>query len=196
MVKTISTPTVEELKPIEIFLLVAVGKLGLRTLYELKRVAGLEPGSIRGLIAQLERQGLLVRSDHKERRGARPMELTADGRACIANHWMQSLNPNKEMESLLRSATVALAMGDASVASKFLRQSMSARERHRGPLEVSAATLRKGPVEFHAEAREIYAWRRRAFEAVLLRELGCRLDQAEASGFGGEPPRASQSDQR
>ena len=175
----------EKPKPIEIFVLVAVGKLGLSTLYELKQ-AGLEPGSVRGLIARLEQQGLLERTQERKRHGARPMEVTGNGLRYIAEHWFASQIPKQEMESVLRSAAVAMAMADAEFASKFLLQAASERERYQGPMEANGETMRKGAVEFHGEMREIYTHRRRAFEAGLLRELGSKLKETKSSAPGEE----------
>lgn len=172
-------------KSIEIFLLVAVGKLGLSTLYALKQ-AGLEPGSVRGLIARLEQHGLLARAEERERHGARPMEVTGNGHRYVAEHWHATLIPKQEMESVLRSAAVAMAMADAEFASKFLLKAASERERYQGPTEANAETMRKGALDFHGEVREIYTHRRRAFEAGLLRELGSKLKETKSSAPGEE----------
>lgn len=157
-----------------IFLLVAISRLGLNTLYALKQEAGLEPGSIRAAIGQLENLGLVVRSDG-EKRGRRPMKLTAEGERFLVAHWMNSLDSRRDMETVLRSATIALAMADVSIASGFLLEAASERVKRGAWNAANGASSEGGPTLFHSRARLVYEDRRRRMEADLLQEIGMGL---------------------
>src|SRR3974390_1027321 len=132
------------------FLLAAVGELRIRTTYDLKEEVALQPGSIRESISRLMSQGYLVRPAAKAR-GRRPMELTESGKKHLREHWAEGLNPDKEVESVVRSAALAMTMADASATSAFLREAASSRERHSGPTQVDPVSLRKGAIAFHRE---------------------------------------------
>jgi len=158
----------------DVFLLAAMGELHMRTTYDLKHGAASEPGSIRDSLARLESQGFLVREGGEDR-GWRSMELTEQGTKHLREQWAEGLNPDKEIESVVRSAAVAMTMANALAAATFLRNAASRCERLTGPTEPNAAHLREGLIEFHADAREIYEWRKRAFEAEFLHERASGL---------------------
>ncbi len=82
---------------------------------------------------------------------------------------------NREMESVLRSATVALLMGDIVTAYRFLHESAIERERRQGPTKLGEASSGKAPVDLHVEMRAVYERRRREMERDVLTEFGDKL---------------------
>ena len=60
-------------------------------------------------------------------RGRRTMALTETGERFLAQEWRKGLDAGREIESVLRSATVALLMGDIGEASRFLSESITKR---------------------------------------------------------------------
>jgi DNA-binding MarR family transcriptional regulator len=159
----------------EVFLMAAISRGGLTTFYSLQQYAGLQPGSIKQVIKQLEETGLLERSAGAKR-GRRNMALTGLGHDLLAVEWRNCLDPQREMESVLRSATVALLMGEIGVAINYLLRSVSEREKRQGPPELRAATPDRTPIDLHAEVRTLYENRRRAMEADALRQFAGELD--------------------
>ena len=63
---------------------------------------------------------------------------------------------NREMDSLLRSATVALLMDDIVTAFQFLHQSALERERRRCAMKLEGASNEKDPINLHAEMQAVY----------------------------------------
>jgi DNA-binding PadR family transcriptional regulator len=76
-------------------------------------------GGVQPVLRQLERDGLLVRSDEGKRR-RRAMVVTEKGEAILAAHWHGCLDLHWDVESVLRAATVALLMDDPRVTSSYL----------------------------------------------------------------------------
>jgi DNA-binding PadR family transcriptional regulator len=102
-----------------LFVLALVSKGGLNTLYALQHEAGLQPGGVQPVLRQLERDGLLLRSEEGKRR-RRVMVVTDKGQATLAAHWHGCLDLYWDVESVLRAATVALLMDVPRVASAYL----------------------------------------------------------------------------
>jgi len=172
MVETMTTE--KRTEPMEMFLMAAISRGGLHTLYAFQQAAGLQPGSIKHVIKELEKAGLLVRSEGATR-GRRAMALTEAGQRFLVEEWRKGLVANREMESVLRSATVALLRGDIVTAFQFLHDSAIERERRQGPTKLGEASSGKAPVDFHAEMRAVYENRRREMERDVLREFGDKL---------------------
>lgn len=172
MVETMMQIT--EMSPMEIFLLAAIARGGLRTLYALQQEAGLQPGSIKGALNHLEDGGLLSRSQGAKR-GRRDMSVTATGEEFLRSEWAKCLDPAREIESVLRSATVALWMADAARSAEFLRTAASMRMPRRARPGLMAMQHRLAPMEIHAHLRETYEDRRRGFEEQLLEEFSTYL---------------------
>jgi DNA-binding MarR family transcriptional regulator len=172
MVETISTD--ELAGTMEFFLMAAISRGGLDTLYALQQTAGLQPGSLAHVIKALMEAGRLERSEGAKR-GRRAMALTEAGERFLAEEWRKGLVANREMESVLRSATVALLMGDIVTAFRFLHDSALERERRQGPTKLGEASSGKAPVDFHAEMRAVYETRRREMERDVLREFADKL---------------------
>jgi len=159
----------------------AISRGGLHTLYAFQQAAGLQPGSINHVIKELEKARLLKRSESAKRK-RRAMALTAAGEKSLVEEWRKGLVTNREMESVLRSATVALLMGDIVTAFQFLHDSAIERERRQGPTKLGEASSGKAPVDFHAEMRAVYESRRREMERDVLREFGDKLMEVAKKG--------------
>jgi DNA-binding MarR family transcriptional regulator len=160
--------------PMEMFLLAAISRGGLNTLYALQGAAGLQPGSLAPVIRNLVEAGFLVRSE-SGKRGRRVMALTDSGERLLAEEWKNGLDTNREIESILRSATVALLMSDIGTAIGFLFASASERRPHLSPRELGEIPLGMAPSRFLAEWRAVYENRRREMEAAVLQEFGTNL---------------------
>lgn len=151
----------------------AIARGGLTTLYAFQRNAGLEPGSIKKVIAALEMAGLLKRSNvATSGRRRRTMALTEEGNRFLVEQWKNSMDVKREMESILRSATVALLMEDIGEAIMFLVQAATERLKSPGNQVFGAASPESTPIDLHAAMRNVYDGRRRAMEADVL--LKCR----------------------
>jgi DNA-binding MarR family transcriptional regulator len=158
----------------EIFLMAAVSRARLNTLYALQQAASLQPGSLSHVIKVLEEARLLVRSEGAER-GRRAMTLTETGERFLAEEWRTSLDANREMESILRSVTVALLMDDSSAALSFLHQAAFERERRQGPHRFRTFSRESTPIDMQAEVRAVYESRRCEMEARVLNEFQLNL---------------------
>ncbi len=173
MVETITSDSHRSTGAMEIFLLAAISRGALRTLYALQQVAGLQPGSVRGVLKALEAAGLLVRSEIAQRgRRRRIMTVTEAGKEFLDARWKEGLDPNREMESVLRGATLALAMGQIEEAIRFLHDAANKRLLRQGPQELGGKFAEMGPFDLHAEMRTVFENRRRVMEAYTLQESG------------------------
>jgi DNA-binding PadR family transcriptional regulator len=168
MVETITTEKVPQ--PMEMFLIAAISRGGVNTLYGFQQETGLQPGSITKVIVNLQKDGLLDRSD-SAKRGRRAMRLTEAGERLLLEEWKLSMNAKREMESILRSATVALLMDDIGAAISFLLQSVFERVRHQGHQEFGSVSLERKPIDLYAAMRDVYDSRRRAMETDVLKKL-------------------------
>ena len=159
--------------PMELFLMASIARGDLNTLYALQRNVNLEPGSIKKVIAGLEMAGLLVRSNvATSGRRRRNMALTAAGEQVLLEQWKNSMDVKRVMESILRSATVALLMGEIGEAIVFLGQAAFQRLKSPGKQVLDAAATESTPIDIHAAMRDVYDGRRRAMEADFL--MRCR----------------------
>src|SRR3954454_23727883 len=105
--------------PMEMFILAAVSRGGLDTLYALQQEAGLQPGGIAPVIRRLEQEGLLTRLEGGKRR-RRAMKVTEKGEEFLGSQWGNLIDDRRELESILRSATVALLMDGSGIACRFI----------------------------------------------------------------------------
>ena len=170
----VATINIDELAgPMELFLMASVSRGGLTTLYAFQRDAGLEPGSIKKVISALEMAGLLERSNvPTSGRRRRNMTLTPAGEQVLLERWKKSMDAKREMESLLRSATVALLMGEIGEAIMFLGLAAFERLKSPGNQVFGAASPESTPIDLHAAMRDVYDGRRREMEADVL--MKCR----------------------
>ncbi len=155
----------------EIFILAAVSRGRLDTLYAMQQATGLQPGGLLPVIERLNKSGLLTRSEEAKRR-RRTMKLTEIGEKFLQDEWKNSLDSNREVETILRGATVALFMGDIGTAFGFLLGSGIERDPRHGHPELSISSPVASPIEFLAEMRAVYEGRRRTMEAAVLEEFG------------------------
>jgi DNA-binding MarR family transcriptional regulator len=158
----------------EIFLMAAVSRGGLDTLYSLQRTVGLEPGSLSQVIKRLVAAGLMVRAEGAKR-GRRVMALTDAGQRFLSEGWKTSLDPKREVESIIRSTIVALLMGDVSSAMDFLFQSASERRRHSTAPVLRTGHSKMSVIDLHGKLRAVYESRRAEMEAGVLEEFGIYL---------------------
>jgi hypothetical protein len=172
-----------------IFLLAAVSRGGLDTLYALQNGAGLQPGSIAPVIRALIEARLLQRSDRKKRR-RKPMMVTNTGEEVLLDEWKNSLNVGLEVESILRGTTVALLMGDSATACQYLLGAAQARAMGLGPAVFDVTALLPTPTALHTRMRDHYQMRRRAMEAEFFNQLasflGENCQKSEARGVRAE----------
>lgn len=148
----------------------AIARGGLNTLYAIQKATGLQPGSISNVIKRLTSAGLLTRSEGSKR-GRRIMTLTAEGEGFLQANWRHSLDPCREMESILRSGTVALLMGEPGLALGFLSQSASERERRKGRQHQASYSADSTAMELYSAMRADYESRRWTMETTLLHDL-------------------------
>ncbi len=160
--------------PMEVFLMAAVSRCGLDTLYSLQRTVGLEPGSLSQVIMRLVAAGMMVRADGAKR-GRRVMALTEAGQVFLSDEWKTSLDPKREVETIIRGAIVALLMDDVRSAMDFLFQSASERRRHSTAPVLATGHSRMSAIDLHSELRMVYESRRAEMEAAVLEEFGIYL---------------------
>ncbi|MGB8032108.1 MAG: helix-turn-helix domain-containing protein [Terracidiphilus sp.] len=165
--------------PMEIFLMAAISRGGLNTLYLFQQVSGLEPGSINHVIKELEKAGLLVRSEGAKR-GRRAMALTEVGERFLVEEWKKSMDARREIESVLRSATVALLMGDIEEASRFLSESITRRPPLQSHQELETISPQGTPINFHTAMRTFYLNQRRTMEIGVLERFAENLRRSAA----------------
>jgi DNA-binding MarR family transcriptional regulator len=178
MVETIKTSEIAE--PLDIFVMAAVFRGGLNTLYAFQRAAGVEPGSISHIIRRLEKGGFLARSEGAKR-GKRAMKLTEAGEKFLVEEWKKSMDAHREIESVLRSATVALLMGDIREASRFLSESIADRPPQQGHQELETISPQGTPINFHSAMRTFYLGQRRTMEIGVLERFADYLRRSIAT---------------
>jgi DNA-binding MarR family transcriptional regulator len=162
------------------FVMAAISRGGLTTLYAFQRTAGLEPGSINQIIRRLEKGGLLARSEGAKR-GRRAMALTEAGERFLVQEWKKSMDARREIESVLRSATVALLMGDIGEASRFLSESITRRPPLQSHQELETISPQGTPINFHNAMRTFYLNQRRTMEIGVLERFADNLRRSAAT---------------
>jgi DNA-binding MarR family transcriptional regulator len=163
--------------PMTTFLLAAISRGGLNTLYAFQQAAGLQPGSIKHAIQELEKAGLLDRSEGAKR-GRRAMTLTEAGERFLAMEWPKSMDAHREIESVLRSATVALLMGRDGDAREFLSESIIKRPPPEGHQELDTISPQGSPISFHTAIRAFYLNERRTMEIKVLERIAESLKRS------------------
>jgi DNA-binding MarR family transcriptional regulator len=150
-----------------LFVLALVSRAGLNTLYALQHQAGLQPGGVQPVLRQLEREGLLQRSEEGKRR-RRVMVVTDKGQATVAAHWHGSLDLYWDVESVLRAATVALLMDDPRLASGYLLNMAYEYDR-------KSSSARPGDPDDRASLVEWYGYMRAQWETARLQSAAQAL---------------------
>ena len=103
------------------------------------------------------------------------MALTDSGERLLAEEWKNGPGTSREIESILRSATVALLIGDIGAAIGFLFASTCERTPHLSPREQGEIPLGMAPIAVLGEMRAAYGNRRHEMEATDLQEFGTNL---------------------
>jgi DNA-binding MarR family transcriptional regulator len=159
------------LGPMELFILVLIGPMGLTSLYAFKDEAGLEPGGIRAALARLENDRLITRADPGRRR-RRDLALTPAGISVLQNSWKGCLHDHGDAESVLRSAFVAWLMDGPAAAADYLNQIAEYRRERAQQIMNDAAHLERsqtGPLSSYTWMRASQeAHRRRAESEAFL----------------------------
>lgn len=170
----------EHIGPMDTFVMAAISRGGLTTLYAFQRAVGLEPGSINHIIRGLEKGSFLTRSVGAKR-GRRAMKLTEAGERFLVKEWRKSMDARREIESVLRSATVALLMGDIGEASRFLSESISRRPPLQSHQELETISPQGTPINFHTAMRTFYLNQRRTLEIGVLERFADNLRRSAAT---------------
>lgn len=168
------TPAKKIVQVMEIFTLAAISRGGLQTLYELQQTVGLQPGGLLPVIRRLQDCGFLVRSAEAKRR-RRTMKVTEAGEGFLTSTWETCLESHRDLESILRGATVALFMEDPVTAFNYLHRMAAERERLLRGAGARPSLPAASPIESYGDLRALYEERRRAMEVVTLRESADRL---------------------
>jgi hypothetical protein len=103
------------------------------------------------------------------------MALTDPGERFLVENWKIGLDAKREVESVLRSVTVALWMDDVGTAAGLLFASSSERERQLHPTGSEPIVSGKAPLDIYATIKSFYESQRLFMEVKVLRCLGERL---------------------
>jgi DNA-binding MarR family transcriptional regulator len=159
----------------ELFLLGVVARGNLRSLYELQRTVGLEPGGIRPALRRLEKEELLVRSREAKRR-RRLIEATEKGRQALEQHWAGCIQLYADAESVLRAAGLAVLMGRHQFAGTYLDGMAKEYEHKAGVEKANAAQAHSSnPLHFYGFMRALWQTRRHQATAAVFRDLAPEL---------------------
>lgn len=142
------------------FILALVGKIGLKSLYELRQQAFLEPGGISSAMKSLENEKLISRTAPGKRR-RRDLTLTPAGTGLLNRAWQSCLREYADSDAVLRAAMVAWVMESAAAAASYLNHMGQAR------LE-GVQRMKDGEESLKRSKREplpSYAWMRSSLEA-------------------------------
>jgi DNA-binding MarR family transcriptional regulator len=161
----------------EFFLLSLVSHGGLRTTYDLQRLAGLEPGGIRPALRRLEEQELLIRSKEARRR-RRLIEVTEKGRLLLDRNWARCLQPYPDAESILRAAGLTVLVGRPTDARRYLMDMANECERKAGQEQANLLRPKSaGPLEWYQFMRALWQHRRSQSAAQVFRDVARELEE-------------------
>jgi DNA-binding MarR family transcriptional regulator len=158
-----------------LFLLALVSRGGLNTLYALQHQAGLQPGGVQPVLRQLERDGLLLRSDEGKRR-RRAMVVTDKGEETLAAHWRTCLGFYMDVESVLRAATTSLLMGDRKAAYHYLLNAADDYERRSRGAHAGHPDRQDSLVDWYGYMRAQWETARLQSAAQMLRMIANTID--------------------
>jgi DNA-binding MarR family transcriptional regulator len=163
----------------DFFLMALVDRADLTSLYALQQKANLQPGSLRAVLQRLEGFKLIERAESASRR-RRDLSLTALGTSFLNDHWRDFMMDYPDAESVIRVASVALLMGDASCAADYLlNQSLRLRQAGKEK-EMEAERLfvkRQDPVSSHAWMRALTEAQRREGESDAFSKLSLTMKE-------------------
>jgi hypothetical protein len=159
----------------ELFLLGVVTRGKLRSMYELQRTAGLEPGGVRPALRRLEKQELLVRSKEARRR-RRLIEVTEKGRQVLEQQWSKCIQPYPDAESVLRAAGLAVLMGQPQCAGNYLNFTANDYERKAGAGQANSMQPQSAsPLQLYGSMRTLWQTRRHQSAAGVFRDIAREL---------------------
>jgi DNA-binding PadR family transcriptional regulator len=115
------------LKPMQLFVLAMIAKGGVKTVYEMKRDAGLSQGGTRNSLEWLQQNDYIKRSDPVGELQKKEFAVTSKGLQVLQRQWQWGLNEfvTWDVETVLRIVWVALQM-DRSSALQLLTSSARA----------------------------------------------------------------------
>jgi DNA-binding MarR family transcriptional regulator len=144
----------------EFFILALVGKAGLKSLYELRKQAGLEPGGIRSAMDALEERELISRSGPGKRR-RRELALTDTGNLLLEENWQHCLREYPEGDAVLRAAFVAWVMAGPLATAVYMNDVGQSRRERAQQMNQEAELMKNSKME----PLSGYAWMRISNEA-------------------------------
>ena len=171
--------TRENLGAMEFFILSLIGRAGLKSLYELRQRAGLEPGGIRSAMKTLENEELISRTDPGKRR-RRELALTAAGSAVLEHRWPDCLREYPDADAILRSAFVAWVMGNPAAAAGYLNQVGQSRREKTDQMKHEEEHLKRsqtGPLSSYAWMRISHEVHRRGAEGEAFLSMGGFIEE-------------------
>ncbi|MGO8760050.1 MAG: hypothetical protein ACLQG3_18195 [Terracidiphilus sp.] len=169
----------EDLGAMEFFILALVGRVGLRSLYELRQQAGLEPGGIRSAMGTLETGKLISRTDPGKRR-RRDLTLTSAGSALLEQSWQRCLREYPDADAVLRAAFVALGMGSPAAAATYLNHMSQSRRERAQQMKYEEERLKRsnpGPLSSYAWMRISHEVHRRGAESEAFLSMSRFIEE-------------------
>jgi DNA-binding MarR family transcriptional regulator len=163
----------------EFFILALVEKVGLKSLYELRQHAGLEPGGIRSAMKTLEDAKLISRTDPGRRR-RRDLALTQDGSAVLERSWPECLRNHADADAVLRAAFVAWLMDSPVTAASYLSHVGQSRRERAQQMQQEADYLKRcetGPLSGYAWMRISHEVHRRSAESAAFLSMGGFIEE-------------------
>jgi DNA-binding MarR family transcriptional regulator len=167
----VETSQKERVDPMEVFLLAAIARGGLDSIYALQREVDLQPGNVLPLIKALIGDGMLTRTEQGRRR-RKAIAITEMGEKFLVENWKRGLDSHRDIETVFRSATVALLMGDVGEAVTCLLSYSSEREVRSSAQSSSSISSSSGVIHLHSAMKSIYRQRRNRLEAKVSGEFG------------------------
>jgi DNA-binding MarR family transcriptional regulator len=156
----------------DLFVLALIAHGGLRSLYELQRGVGLQPGGVQPVLRRLEHQGLLKRSEQQTRR-RRLMTVTIKGERVLADEWRSCFeHGHADVESVLRSTAIAVLMQERQCAHDFL---LSASDHFGQGVVKPAIPGKRSAIELYTFMRQVWERAKRQAAADSMREIARAL---------------------
>jgi DNA-binding MarR family transcriptional regulator len=169
----------EGLGAMEYFVLALIGRIGLKSLYELRQQAGLEPGGIRSAMKTLETGKLISRTDPGKRR-RRELTVTSAGNAIIERSWQGCLRDYSDADAVLRAALVAWIMGSPVAAASYLNHIGESRWERAQQMKQEEEHLKRsqsGPLSSYAWMRISHEVHRRGTESEAFLSMSGFIEE-------------------
>lgn len=163
----------------EFFILALIGRAGLKSLYEFRKQAGLEPGGIRSAMKVLENNHFIFRAEPGKRR-RRDLALTAAGSEHLERSWPGCLRDYHDGDAVLRAAFVAWVMGGPGTAATYLNHIGESRRERAQQMKNEAEHLKKshsGPLSSYAWMRVSHEVHRRGAESTAFLAMSRFLEE-------------------